>query len=126
MGKRWWRFFDWITWVRDSTPTAESRTAQKHSVQILIMAEEIVNPFPSPPSQYKRYTKSNLALLSLLRARSSTNVHDVILPDEQHRILDDQGELPTFDITALERPRADWIVEDGGYETFGDGWPVRS
>ncbi|KAF9514201.1 hypothetical protein BS47DRAFT_1343289, partial [Hydnum rufescens UP504] len=66
---------------------------------------EIVNPFPSPPSQYKLYTKTNLALLSLLRARTDTSVHDELSLEKQREVLADQSQ--------------------GGYETFGDLWPVH-
>ena len=89
-----------------------------------IMAEEIVNPFPSPPSHYRHYTEHNLKLLDLLRARTSTNVHDAILPETQQQTLSDQNQVPPWDLAILEKPRADWIIEQGGYETFGDFWPV--
>ncbi|KAF9503898.1 hypothetical protein BS47DRAFT_1386358 [Hydnum rufescens UP504] len=88
------------------------------------MAEEIVNPFPSPPSQYKLYTKTNLALLSLLRARTDTSVHDELSLEKQREVLADQSQVPAWDLTTLEPPRADWIVEEGGYETFGDLWLI--
>lgn len=88
--------------------------------------EEIANPFTFPPSQYRRYTKRNLVLLDLLRTRTETKLHDEIPLDEQYRILADQGEPAVeWDLTHLEPPRIDWIVEDGGYEAFGDFWPVR-
>lgn len=92
------------------------------------MAEttEIVNPFPNPPSHFKHYTKHNLELLSLLRARSETRAHDVLSLEEQSGVLSDQGPLPAWDLTTLERPRADWIIEEGGYQTFGEFWPVST
>ncbi|KAF8341294.1 MED7 protein-domain-containing protein [Cantharellus anzutake] len=89
------------------------------------MSEEIVNPFPSPSSYYKLYTEHNLNLLHLLRTRTSTSVHDPIPPEaQQHQSLFDQSQVPPWDLTTLERPRADWIVEEGNYETFGDFWPI--
>jgi mediator of RNA polymerase II transcription subunit 7 len=86
--------------------------------------EEVVNPFPSPPVHYLRYTKANLELLKTLRERSGTVVHETIPVADQQELLHDQPSLPEWDLTALERPRADWIVEEGGYEAFGDTWPV--
>lgn len=87
--------------------------------------EEIANPFTFPPSQYRIYTKRNLVLLELLRSRSGTKLHDEIPVEEQQRLLADQGEpVVDWDLTRLERPRVDWIQENGGYETFGDPWPV--
>lgn len=86
--------------------------------------EEITNPFTFPPSQYRLYTKRNAVLLDLLRSRSRTGIHDDISLEDQHRLLSDQGEPVDWDLTRLERPRLDWIFEDGGYETFGDFWPV--
>lgn len=88
------------------------------------ISAEIVNPFPSPPTQYNRYTQRNLELLALLRERTATSLHDAV-QDGQHAILSDQADVPEWDLTELEPPRADWIVEEGGYDTFGDRWPVR-
>jgi len=84
---------------------------------------EIVNPFPSPPIHYNRYISRNLDLLALLRERSSTFIHQD-LQESQHTILSDQTDVPDWDLTELERPRADWIIEEGGYNTFGDRWPI--
>lgn len=86
--------------------------------------DEIANPFTFPPSQFRLYTKRNLVLLNLLRARSGTQLYDQISLESQHAILADQGEPLDWDLTRLERPRADWIEEEGGYEAFGDAWPV--
>lgn len=90
------------------------------------MAEEITNPFTFPPSQYRRYTKRNLVLLELLRTRSSTSLHNDIPLNEQNKALEDQlpGDPLEWDLTTLERPKIDWIIEDGGYEAFGEFWPV--
>jgi hypothetical protein len=87
--------------------------------------EEIANPFTFPPSQYRLYTKRSLVLLELLRSRSGTKLYDEIPIEEQQRILADQGEPAVeWDLTRLERPRLDWIEADGGYEAFGEFWPV--
>lgn len=88
--------------------------------------DEIANPFTFPPSVYRRYTKRNLVLLDLLRSRTGTKLHDDIPLEKQKQLLEDQGGEPLdWSLTrTLERPRADWIEQEGGYETFGDFWPV--
>lgn len=86
--------------------------------------DEIANPFTFPPSQYRQYTKRNLVLLDLLRSRSGTKLHDAISLEKQTQLLEDQGEPLDWTLTRLERPRADWIEQEGGYETFGEFWPV--
>jgi len=83
---------------------------------------ELRNPFPSPPSHYTNYTAHNLKLLSLLRERAPG------LEDEeshQHEVLSDHHDVPEWPLTQLEKPRVDWIVEDGHYNVFGDTWFVR-
>jgi len=86
---------------------------------------ELQNPFPSPPSHYTSYTNHNLKLLSLLQERSRD-----LTPSEIHQreILSDQQDVPDWQLTRLEKPRADWILDDpaGFYEVFGDKWFVRS
>ena len=85
---------------------------------------ELRNPFPSPPSHYTNYTNHNLKLLRLLKERSGdvppSNIH-------QREVLSDQHDVPEWPLTQLEKPRADWILEDpsGSYEVFGDRWFVR-
>jgi mediator of RNA polymerase II transcription subunit 7 len=86
---------------------------------------ELRNPFPSPPSHYTKYTNHNLKLLRLLQERS----HD--LPPSQvnqYELLSDQRDVPDWPLTQLEKPRADWILDDpeGYYDVFGDRWFVRS
>lgn len=83
---------------------------------------EIGNPFHYPPSHYKNNTKANHTLLALLRERTETSVHDPISLEQQRDVLGEQS--VDLDLTALERPRADWIVEEGWFEAFGDKWPV--
>jgi mediator of RNA polymerase II transcription subunit 7 len=86
---------------------------------------ELRNPFPSPPSHYKTYTNHNLNLLRLLQERTRglppSQIH-------QREILTDQQNVPEWPLTQLEKPRADWILEDtaGYYDVFGDRWFVRS
>lgn len=98
---------------------------------------ELRNPFPSPPSHYTNYTTHNLKLLDLLRERASTstaNVEEVEgspgPPDlsqvNQPDILSDQTDVPEWPLQQLEKPRVDWILEDGHYTVFGDTWFVRT
>lgn len=84
---------------------------------------ELRNPFPSPPSQYLKYTSHNLRLLSLLKARAADGSN---AGDEQHVVLADQKDVPDWPLTQLEKPRVDWMLEDGSYNVFGDTWFVRS
>ena len=81
---------------------------------------ELRNPFPSPPSHYQNYSSHNLNLLSLLKERQNEeNKHT-----SQQELLKDQEDVPDWPLTQLEKPRVDWIVEDGSYTVFGDTWPV--
>lgn len=83
---------------------------------------ELRNPFPSPPSHYVNYTTHNLKLLSLFRERSEgQNASEVT----QNVILSDQTDVPEWPLTSLEKPRVDWIREEGYYKVFGDMWFVR-
>ncbi|KAI0080346.1 hypothetical protein K474DRAFT_1682729 [Panus rudis PR-1116 ss-1] len=84
---------------------------------------ELRNPFPSPPSHYKNYTNHNLELLSLLRERvgPETDLSTV----NQHEVLSDQQDVPDFPLASLEKPRVDWILEEGHYTVFGDTWYVK-
>jgi mediator of RNA polymerase II transcription subunit 7 len=83
---------------------------------------ELRNPFPSPPSHYVNYTTHNLKLLSLFRERSEgQNTSEVM----QNVILSDQTDVPEWPLTSLEKPRVDWIREEGYYNVFGDTWFVR-
>jgi hypothetical protein len=84
---------------------------------------ELRNPFPSPPSHYANYTAHNLKLLSLLRERAEgQNVEGLT----QNDILSDQADVPDWPLTSLEKPRVDWIREEGHYTVFGDTWLVRT
>ena len=84
---------------------------------------ELRNPFPSPPSHYANYTPHNLRLLNLLRERVKDRNVDITSAD-QHDILSDQSDVPPWLLTQLEKPRVDWILEDGHYNVFGDTWFV--
>lgn len=46
--------------------------------------------------------------------------------ETQRRVLSDQENVPAWELMELEKPRADWIIEDGLYHTFGDAWPVSA
>ena len=81
---------------------------------------ELRNPFPSPPSHYQNYSSHNLNLLSLLKERQNEENKYT----SQQELLKDQEDVPDWPLTQLEKPRVDWIVEDGSYTVFGDTWPV--
>jgi mediator of RNA polymerase II transcription subunit 7 len=84
---------------------------------------ELRNPFPSPPSHYQNYTAHNLELLSLLRERAGPEAIDLSNVN-QRSILSDQSDVPEWPVAQLEKPRVDWIVEEGYYTVFGETWPV--
>lgn len=84
---------------------------------------ELRNPFPSPPSHYQNYTTHNLNLLALLKERLG---EDDITQVNQHQVLSDQNDIPDWPLAQLEKPRADWILEEGSYTVFGDTWFVRT
>jgi mediator of RNA polymerase II transcription subunit 7 len=83
---------------------------------------ELRNPFPSPPSHYTNYTAHNLQLLSLLRERAEGQYAS---ESTQIEILSDQNDVPDWPLASLEKPRVDWIREEGSYNVFGDTWFVR-
>ena len=83
---------------------------------------ELRNPFPSPPSHYTNYTSHNLRLLSLLRERAEGQSPSELT---QNEILSDQTDVPEWPLDSLEKPRVDWIREEGSYDVFGDTWFVR-
>ncbi|KAH7930522.1 hypothetical protein BV22DRAFT_1191136 [Leucogyrophana mollusca] len=85
---------------------------------------ELRNPFPSPPSHYTNYTSHNLKLLALLKERTtdqSTDLSEI----NQHEVLSDQTDVPTWPLAQLDKPRVDWILEEGQYSVFGDTWFVK-
>lgn len=85
---------------------------------------ELRNPFPSPPSHYSNYTAHNLRLLELLKDRVKGQDVDIGAVS-QHDILSDQTDIPPWPLAQLEKPRVDWILEEGNYNVFGDTWFVR-
>lgn len=84
---------------------------------------ELRNPFPSPPSHYLNYTTHNLKLLALLRERADSDEPDLTNVN-QHAVLSDQQDIPDWPLSQLEKPRVDWVLEDGQYTVFGDTWMV--
>ncbi|OJT14055.1 Mediator of RNA polymerase II transcription subunit 7 [Trametes pubescens] len=83
---------------------------------------ELRNPFPSPPSHYTRYTTHNLKLLELLRERQGEDADLYAL--NQYEVLSDQTDVPDWPIAQLEKPRVDWVLEEGHYTVFGDTWSL--
>ena len=84
---------------------------------------ELQNPFPSPPSHYTKYTTHNLHLLDLLRERAGDADLNTV---NQYEVLRDQTDVPDWSLVQLEKPRVDWILEEGHYTVFGDTWFVRA
>lgn len=82
---------------------------------------ELRNPFPSPPSHYKNYTNHNIQLLSLLRERIGDADLSAV---NQYEVLADQQDVPEWPLAQLEKPRVDWIMEEGHYSVFGETWYV--
>ncbi|KAF9448182.1 hypothetical protein P691DRAFT_801231 [Macrolepiota fuliginosa MF-IS2] len=84
---------------------------------------ELQNPFPSPPSHYTKYTTHNLKLLSLLHERTGGDAPNA----NQREVLSDQTEIPDWQLTQLEKPRVDWILDEpeAYYDVFGDRWFVK-
>ncbi|KAJ3477956.1 hypothetical protein NLI96_g10104 [Meripilus lineatus] len=83
---------------------------------------ELRNPFPSPPSHYQNYTTHNLKLLSLLQERVGDGEVSQV---NQYHVLSDQSDIPDWSLTQLDKPRVDWILEEGSYTVFGDTWPIK-
>lgn len=84
----------------------------------------LANPFPSPPSHYAKYTAHNLRLLALIRERSRVSSGEPIEVPEQQKALSDQQDVPEWQLTQLEKPRVDWIRDEGYYTVFGQTWKV--
>lgn len=65
--------------------------------------------FPPPPAIYKQYTAENVARL------------------EQYRSLKGkERETGDWDdVRDLEKPRADWVAEEGGWGCYGKRYAVR-
>lgn len=83
----------------------------------------LVMPFPSPPGHYSNYTSHNLNLFQLLESRRTEAEEDDV---SQRTLLMDQDNVPDWPLESLEKPRVDWILEEGYYKVFGDTWFVRA
>ncbi|EJT98336.1 hypothetical protein DACRYDRAFT_118635 [Dacryopinax primogenitus] len=73
---------------------------------------EVGATFPAPPNLYKRYTVPNLSLLKKLHVHGPS-------------ALEDEPDVPEW-LSELDPPRVDWVVEEGGYHSFGEFWPIPS
>ena len=131
------------------TEQAEGQAAPLVSDQRLEMATETgagdapevlanTSVFPPPPSMYKMFTKQNVAWLAVLRKFKGeadwTHMDADARREAQRAVL--QQAVEGVDTLAdhipmdvdLERellpPRIDWIEEDGGYQLFGQRWPI--
>ena len=96
--------------------------------------------FPPPPSVYQRFTEENCLWLDVLRGELRKEDKEGVyhsLGDEERKELQDtllkqvvarEGsdglELPTDDLHELLPPNVHWIEEDGGYQLFGQRWPI--
>lgn len=101
------------------------------------------NPFPSPPSHYQKYTSHNLSLLQLLKTHTASQEESsrsgekdiderrdgfkplAVSLEEQRELLKDHSDVPDWPLSQLEKPRVDWILEEGHYNVYGDTWFVR-
>ncbi|KZS95896.1 hypothetical protein SISNIDRAFT_329318 [Sistotremastrum niveocremeum HHB9708] len=81
---------------------------------------EVTTPFPSPPTQYSHYTTRHLSLLELLNARRAEAGPDDDV--SQRKLLEEEDGVPDWPLESLEKPRVDWILEEGQYTVFGDTW----
>ncbi|KAL4401381.1 RNA polymerase II transcription regulator [Malassezia pachydermatis] len=94
--------------------------------------------FPPPPSVYRHFTLANAAWLDLLqscKANDATLLADA-QASEEARIAEQTKALtmakgalpyapPTIDLErTLSPPKVEWIEEDGGYQLFGQRWPI--
>jgi len=62
--------------------------------------------------------------LSLLRERAEPEGIDLSNVN-QLAILSGQSDVPEWPLAQLEKPRVDWILEEGHYTVFGDTWQVN-
>lgn len=95
--------------------------------------------YPPPPAVFRRFTEENLLWLEVLRRERASAPADwdaVSLEERramQHGLLERGlgksdvagAELPDFDLQlALEPPNVQWVEQDGGYQLFGQRWPI--
>lgn len=96
--------------------------------------------FPPPPSVYQRFTEENCLWFDVLRGElrkegkedayhsldveERKELQDTLLKQIVAREGGDGLELPTDDLHELLPPNVHWIEEDGGYQLFGQRWPI--
>ncbi|WFD18467.1 hypothetical protein MCAP1_000670 [Malassezia caprae] len=92
--------------------------------------------FPPPPSVYRHFTEKNLAWLALLQeakaGHAPTNEADAAerLRTQTEILAQAIGEgsvlvPPDLDLEMeLTPPNIAWIEEDGGFQLFGQRWPI--
>lgn len=92
--------------------------------------------FPPPPAVYRHFTEKNLAWLALLQeakaSRAPTDDTDAAsrLRTQTEILVQAVGEdselvPPDVDLEMeLTPPNVAWIEEDGGYQLFGQRWPI--
>lgn len=92
--------------------------------------------FPPPPSVYRHFTEQNLAWLALLQeakaGRPPTDDADAVarLRTQKEILVQAIGEgselvPPVLDLEMeLTPPNIAWIEEDGGFQLFGQRWPI--
>lgn len=98
--------------------------------------------FPPPPAVYAQFTEENVLWRSVLHDEFEraglAHAYAAAAPDErramQTQLLTDacardahgapMPALPDTDLHELEPPNVAWIEEDGGYQLFGQRWPI--
>ena len=94
--------------------------------------------FPPPPFIYRLFTKQNLAWFGVLKehkgdvdwstldARGRLDAQNAILKSAVENVPDLKELVPpNVDLEReLSPPRIDWIEQDGGYQLFGQRWPI--
>ncbi|KAI6031580.1 hypothetical protein BKA83DRAFT_4202497 [Pisolithus microcarpus] len=70
-----------------------------------------------------KYTSHNLKLLETLKERVKDTAD--IASVDQHDVLSDLTDIPPWPLVQLEKPRVDWILDEGRYSVFGETWFVK-
>ncbi|WFD44717.1 hypothetical protein MPSI1_003387 [Malassezia psittaci] len=105
--------------------------------------------FPPPPKTYEVFTEENVLWLQVLQAELDRSgqresfrsmapedrraLQTQLLQDASHRDSDGADDalrkdenvvLPDIDLLELMPPDVSWIEQDGGYQLFGQRWPI--
>ncbi|WFD00654.1 hypothetical protein MYAM1_003405 [Malassezia yamatoensis] len=105
--------------------------------------------FPPPPKTYEVFTEENVLWLQVLQAELDRSgqresfrsmapedrraLQTQLLQDASDRDLDGTDDaskkerdvvLPDIDLIELMPPDISWIEQDGGYQLFGQRWPI--